>query len=204
MASRGSVTLWIAQLKAGDREAVQPIWNAYFRRLIGLARKKLRNARRAALDEEDVALSAFDSFCRGAELGRFPNLGDRHDLWPLLIKITERKAYDAALHERRRKRGAGKLRGESAVLVSPTAQSNALGLDGVEGHEPSPEFAAQVAEEFQRLLDILGDVELRNVAIWKMEGHTNIEIAAKLGRVPDTVTRKLKVIRAIWSNRDGG
>ena len=33
-------------------------------------------------------------------------------------------------------------------------------------------FAAQVAEEYQRLLDLLDESELRNVAVWQPEGHT--------------------------------
>ena len=38
-----------------------------------------------------------------------------------------------------------------------------------------------VAEESRRLLDVLGDETLRRIATWKMEGHTNEEIAAQLG-----------------------
>ena len=34
---------------------------------------------------------------------------------------------------------------------------------------PTPEFAAQVAEQYQRLLDLLGDDTLRRVAVWKMD-----------------------------------
>jgi len=68
-----SVTQWIDRLK-GRRPGRGPEdLERYFRRLVGLARKKLRAAPRRAADEEDVALSAFDSFCRGAEQGRFPN-----------------------------------------------------------------------------------------------------------------------------------
>src|SRR5262249_44003183 len=77
----------------------------YFRRLVGLARKKLRAAPRRAADEEDVALSAFDSFCRGAEQDRFPQLHDRLDLWQLLVLLTARKAVDLAQPERRQNRG---------------------------------------------------------------------------------------------------
>src|ERR1043165_1882401 len=84
----GSITRWIGQLKAGDPVAAQLLWERYFRRLVGLARKKLDGAPRRMADEEDVALSAFDSFCRGAEHGRFPRLEDRDDLWRLLVVIT--------------------------------------------------------------------------------------------------------------------
>jgi hypothetical protein len=73
-------------------------------------------------DEEDVALSAFDSFCRGAEKGRFPRLQDCDDLWQLLFMITTRKAADLVEHERRQKRGGG--------LVLDEAMLAGTGYDG--------------------------------------------------------------------------
>src|SRR5262245_24320 len=87
MSSRGSVSDWISQLKGGDAAAVQKLWEAYFPRLVGLARKKLRELPGRAADEEDVALSAFDSFCDGVAQGRFPQLTDRDDLWHILVTI---------------------------------------------------------------------------------------------------------------------
>ena len=81
MPAPGSVTAWIEQLKAGDAAAAAPLWQGYFRRLVGLARQRLGAAPRGAADEEDVALSAFASFCRAAAQGRFPRLDDRDHLW---------------------------------------------------------------------------------------------------------------------------
>src|SRR5438874_3477307 len=86
------VTVWLGQLVAGDPAAARPLWDRYFHRLVGLARKRLRDAPRRAADEEDVALSAFDSFCRNAEAGRFPDLTDRDGLWRGLATFTLRKA----------------------------------------------------------------------------------------------------------------
>src|SRR5262249_36398416 len=63
---------------------------------------------RRAADEEDVALSALASFCRGAEQGRFPRLEDRDDLWALLVVIAARKAVDLRQREGRQKRGGGR------------------------------------------------------------------------------------------------
>jgi hypothetical protein len=56
-------------------------------------------------DQEDVALSAFDSFCRNAEEGRFPHLDDRDNLWRLLVVITARKASKLVRAEGRLERG---------------------------------------------------------------------------------------------------
>jgi DNA-directed RNA polymerase specialized sigma24 family protein len=192
----GSVTIWLEQLKAGDPAAARPLWEAYFARLMSVARRRLRAAPRAAADEEDVALSAFDSFCRGAEAGRFPRLDDRDDLWHVLFVITARKAAGLARREGREKRGGGRVVQVSAVGGSDGSAADVMG--GMAGSEPSPAFAAQVAEECQRLLSILSDRNLRELAIWKMEGFTNEEIAGKLGRSIPTVERKLARIRTMW------
>jgi len=197
MAYEDSVSHWIGQLKAGDSTAAQKLWERYFQQLANLARKKLQASPQRLADQEDVALSAFDSFCRGAQEGRFPQLLDRNDLWKLLVVITARKAIDVMKHENRKKRGGGAVLGEQAVF--PGLSSSDGGIDQSVSQEPSPEFAVQVAEECRRLLGLLEDASLRSVALWKMEGYSNDEIAAKLGCVPRTVERKLRVIRSLWA-----
>ncbi len=74
-----SLTRWLESLKAGDADATQKHWERYFQALVRLARDRLRAAPRAVADEEDAALSAFDSFVRGAAHGRYPRLEDRDD-----------------------------------------------------------------------------------------------------------------------------
>jgi DNA-directed RNA polymerase specialized sigma24 family protein len=183
-------------LQAGDRAAAQKLWEVYFRRLVGLARGKLRGTPRKAADEEDVALSAFDSFCRGAAAGRFPRLGDRGDLWQLLVVITARKAADLAAYERRKKRDFRKTQ----PLDGPDGDPNGEGLPIPEmiDREPNPAFAAQVAEECRRLLDKLDDPERRRIALLKMEGCTNEEVGPRVGRAVATVERRLRLIRKLW------
>lgn len=102
-----SVTHWLGKLKAGDPAGAEPIWNRYFPRLVELARARLRGFPRRGADEEDIALSAFDSFCR--------------------------------------------------------------------------------------------DADLKTLAVWKMEGYTNEEIAVRWGCVLRTVERRLRVIRSLWA-----
>jgi DNA-directed RNA polymerase specialized sigma24 family protein len=191
MATKGSVTGWLGQAQAGDVEAAQPLWQRYFGRLVGLAHVKLQGAPRGLADEEDVALSAFDSFYRGVEHGRFPHLNDRDNLWSLLVVITARKAAKLKRDQSRQKR-AGPGQGATSL---PGDEPE---LDEVIGREPSPDFAAQVAEECRRLLDALGDEEMRTIALCKMEGYTNGEIAKQLDCAPRTVERKLRLIRGRW------
>jgi DNA-directed RNA polymerase specialized sigma24 family protein len=196
MNRQGDVTRWVQQLEAGQRDAAQQLWERYYRRLVALARSRLAGLPRRAADEEDVALSAFDSFCRQAEQGRFPRLEDRDDLWQLLVLITARKAADLRQRERRQKRGGGLVRGDSA-LYDPEAE-DAGGLDQMVGAEPTPAFVAQAAEECRRLLHSLGDETLRVVAVGKLEGYTNPELAERLGCSLATVERKVRLIRRIW------
>jgi DNA-directed RNA polymerase specialized sigma24 family protein len=194
MGSSASVSEWIGRLKAGDPAVARPLWERFFDGLVALAHARLRGAPCGGADGEDVALSAFASFCQGAREGRFPDLADRDDLWGLLVTIAARKAADLIARECRQKRGGGKVRGESAL----SAPEGGGGLDGVEGHEPTPELAAEAADEFRRLLALLPDEECRQIAVCKLEGRTNAEIASLLGCALATVERRLRLIRRLW------
>jgi DNA-directed RNA polymerase specialized sigma24 family protein len=198
MPSGLSVTEWLGRLKAGDREAAQHLWEHYFTRLVRLARQRLPAGRRRVSDEEDIALSALDSFFRGMARGRFPALNDRRGLWPLLVTITARKAAKQTRRDTRRKRGGGLVRGESALI--PTGETGGgAAWDEILARGPTPAFACQVADECRQLLARLPDPNLREVALWKMEGYSNAEIANLLGCVETTVERKLRLIRSVWS-----
>jgi DNA-directed RNA polymerase specialized sigma24 family protein len=190
-----SISQWILGAKQGDSQAIGRLWQCYFERLVRLARQRLTNSPRRVADEEDVALSAFVSFCGAAEAGRFPDLADRHDLWRLLIKLTAQKAVDQARRQGRAKRGGGRVQGESGFRQTNASGSDE-GLAKVVGDTPTPEFAAMVAEECARLLDCLNE-NLRPIALAKMEDYTNREIAAKLSCSLTTVERGLRLIRKI-------
>jgi DNA-directed RNA polymerase specialized sigma24 family protein len=196
MTPHGSVSVWIKLLREGESAAATPLWECYFERLVRLAQRKLSGMARAAADEEDVALSAFKSFCRGVDEGRFPKLEDRDDLWQVLILLTARKAINLRKHSNARKRGGGQVLHASALAAGQDSEGDVLAE--VMGREPTPELAAAVAEECRRLLDALGDAELRAVAVAKMEGCSNADIAERLGRSLATVERKLSLIRKSW------
>ena len=103
VASTHSVTRWLEQLKQGDREAVGPLWERYFTRLVHLARTWFpRPPTTAAASAEDAALDAFASFCRRAEQDGFSRLFDRDDLWQILIVLASRKRCNQVQYERRK------------------------------------------------------------------------------------------------------
>jgi DNA-directed RNA polymerase specialized sigma24 family protein len=192
MPADAPVTVWLDRLRAGDTGAVQPLWDRYFHRLVALARARLRAAPRRAADEEDVALSAFDSFCRNAEAGRFPDLADRDSLWRLLAAFTARKSVHHVRDAARLKRGGG---------MTPADGSGVLAE--VLGREPDPGLAAEVADECDRLLAALGDADLKHIALLRMDGHSVEEVAAAVGCAPRSVKRKLHLIRSIWTGEAG-
>jgi DNA-directed RNA polymerase specialized sigma24 family protein len=199
MSSHGSVTRCLGRLQAGDSAAAQQLWQRYFARLVELARRKLRGSPRRAADEEDVALSAFDSFFRGMEQGRFPRLCDRDGLWGLLATLIARKAAHQRRDERRLKRGGG----AAVVRASSSDGDDGALLDQLLSREPTPELAAEVAEEYRRLLRSLDDRVLEAVALARMDGYSVEEIAQQLHCSPRSIKRKLNLIRGIWERELG-
>lgn len=192
MAGNQSVTWWLQELQKGDELAANELWHRYFDRLVRLARQRLGEAQRRVQDEDDIAISVFQSLCEGAARGDLATLQSREDLWRLLATITVRKVARQIRDANRQKRGGGRIRGES---VFDTSEG---GFDALATSEPTSEFLHQLAEEHQRLLQRLDDDTLRRIAVWKLEGWTGEEIAAKLHITRRSVERKLERIRELW------
>ena len=183
-----SVTHWLMLLKAGRQEVVALLWDRYFAQVVRVAVRQTRGMARRAADEEDVAISAFDSFCRAAARGDFERLENRGDLWQLLLSLTIRKAIDLRRYDLAKRRSAGEQdRSLDQVLV-----------EDLISREPDPQFAALVADDFQALLGRLKDDQMRHIAVRKLEGFTDTEVAADLGCSLRTVERRLEMIRRSW------
>lgn len=108
--------------------------------------------------------------------------------------MTLHKVLHLVRDEGREKRGGGRK-----FVVADSANSDADLLQQLASAEPTPEVAAQVAEEAERLLNCLPSQELIELALLKMEGFTNNEIAKRWRKAERTVERKLNLIRKIWS-----
>jgi DNA-directed RNA polymerase specialized sigma24 family protein len=198
MSLEGSVTTHLGKLKKGDQAAARPLWERYFPWLVGLARRKLQSKPSGAADAEDVALGAFAKFCQSAEQGRLPEVRNRNELWRLLVTLTVRMAIDEVRRECRQKRGGTARAAEYDMPGAMLASESPAELAA--SRESPPDFAAQVAEECERLLGGLDDDDLKAIVVWKTEGCTNEEIAVRLGVVLRTVERKLRVIRQQWAD----
>lgn len=192
--SDSSLNKWLLRLEEGDDLAAQRIWEVYFDRMVRLANDRLQVRHRKVVDAEDVALSAFDSFCRGVKRKRYPELADKLGLWRLLFSITVHKLLHVVRDLDRIKRG-GKFR-ELEGLDSSSDSIAAVSL--IVSREPSPEFAAEIADQLDVMMKLLDDEELVQIALWKLEGLTNAEIALRYNRTTRTIERKLQLIRKIW------
>jgi DNA-directed RNA polymerase specialized sigma24 family protein len=117
----------------------------------------------------------------------------------VLVVLTSRKASNQARQQGALKRGSDRMR-----AGQDRSQDSVIDvLEGLPGPEPTPEFAAMVAEESSRLLEMLGDETLRTVAMRRLEGYTSEEIARELGCAVRTVANKLRIIRLKWEQAHG-
>ncbi len=183
-------------MKSGDAESAQNLWDRYFQRLVVLARGHLGIASHGGADNEDVAQSVFKSLCLGAERGKFHRITDRDNLWALLVPMTAYKSRDLLRREWSLKRGAGRVLDEAAMAGDKESFGK---LDDLLGHEPTPEFAAQMAEQCECLLSRLNDRERRTAEL-KLQGFSNQEIAGQMVCTVRTVERRLEAVRHIWTN----
>lgn len=181
------ISIWLNRLRQNDSVAAFRLWRRYYDRLRQIARRKLqRYGHRIAFDDEDIALSALDSFCRNVKKGRFPDINSTEDIWCLLVVIALRKANDRVKTEFAAKRGGdvefySVENGDLDIVDSRTRPDSCVELEDLTDH----------------LFGLLGD-ELRGIVCQKLSGDTNSEIAEQMGRTRQTVQRKLRLIRDIW------
>jgi RNA polymerase sigma factor (sigma-70 family) len=204
MVRDGSVTRLIQLLRSDDAVerdmAARLIWRRYFRDLLELARNNLNRRIRRREDEEDVLQSMYKSFCLRQQRGEF-DLAGRDALWRLLVTITLRKARNVAKKQSRDKRDIAR---EQTIADHDESGSAHWALEQMDAAGPSPAEAAVLNEALERRLEALTDPELRQIALWRLEGYTNREIADQLDCTERSVERRLERIRSKWNSFDDG
>jgi RNA polymerase sigma factor (sigma-70 family) len=202
MAHDGSVTRLIQLLRSGDLTerdlAARLIWRRYFQDLLELARNNLNKRIRRREDEEDVLQSMYKSFCLRQQRGEF-DLADRDALWRLLVTITLRKARNAAKKQTRDRRDISR---EQTIPDRDDSQSANWALEQMDAAGPSPAEAALLNEALELRLEVLADPELRRIALWRLEGYTNREIADRLDCTERSIERRMERIRSKWTAYD--
>jgi hypothetical protein len=199
----GSVTQLLGQLRSEDpsvhNDAAAAIWNQYCNLLLELACQNLSQRLQRRIGADDIVQHAFKSFFLRQQRGQY-DLADRNDLLRLLVRITLNKVRGAANRESRRRRDY--RRDETGSSVAARADSDdAWLLEQIESGRPTPDEAAMLADEAERKLATLPH-DLRRIALYKLEGYTNAEMA----EFPEnrcsirTVERKLRLIREAWDD----
>ncbi|MFK8115122.1 MAG: sigma-70 family RNA polymerase sigma factor [Rubripirellula sp.] len=176
-----SITRWFHRLREGDDAAAELLWQHYFPRLVTLARDRFGAGRDPVYGADDAAQSVFHLLCRGAKNGRYERIEGRVDLWRLLVTSTRNKVIDQVRASQSTKRGGG------VNTIVPEFE--------IQSPDPTPEMLAILDEQLQRLLAALRDDVLRKIAIRRLEGHSNAQIASEMEVSERTIERKLNLIR---------
>jgi RNA polymerase sigma factor (sigma-70 family) len=190
----GSISQVFQRLRAGDAAAADRLWQRFFPRLFGLARRALGGAPQRAADADDAVQSAFASFFRRVAEGAYDGPLDRGDLWNLLAAFTMHKARKQARREAAAKRGGGRVLSEGDLAG---AAQGPLSFDELAGRLPCADFDLACEDLLQRLKE-----EERTIAVLRLLGYRNREIASELGCTERRIERKLNVIRLSWQETD--
>ena len=189
------MTYWLPALQQGDEQATERLWREYFVKIVRLAKRRMYGLRLRAADEEDVALSAMNSFCQMAQ-NRDDPIANSTELWKLLATIVKRKVNKERQRQFAAKRQDHRMVGESGISSrNDDTTENQNGLAQFPGRDPSPELAAELAETWERILN-LPDTE--QLVILKNDGYSNSEIAEKMGCSTRTVQRNIEKIKKEW------
>jgi DNA-directed RNA polymerase specialized sigma24 family protein len=196
--TRGLLTVCAHEMHSPDarrrEEAARQIWAHFAGRLEAMVRRRLdpRILRRAGAD--DVVQSLFASFFAAAPGPAGPPR-NHEELWRLLVRFTMCKVANTAERHRARRRDVRRERPRAGP--TPAAEDSGSGwAELADRHRIDPEVEAIASEEFARLLALLPE-DLQRVFALRLEGYTNAEIAAQLGRVERTVELKMRVIRGL-------
>ena len=116
----------------------------------------------------------------------------RDDLWQILMMLVRRRSIDGHRKAGSLKRGGEPQSGEPAAIPVEELIADA---------EPTAEERVLFLEAFESRLAKLTDAKLRSIAIAKMCGFSNPEIAEQLGCSLRSVERKLSIIRGRWEDK---
>ena len=186
----GSVSNWLKELKIGDQNAVEAIWNRYYQRVVEFAIQKMKMNPDRAVDGEDIAQLTMHRFCLNATSGNYPDLDDRQQLWDLLVVYTLNRIRKH-LRECNRTKRSGMHR-----VVFEFKRSQVL------QDLRSPEAPTIMADMVQSWLDRLDredpSGQLKQIAIWSMEDISGTEIARIMKKRKSAILQQIRLIRLLW------
>jgi hypothetical protein len=186
----GSVSHWLKELKTGDSLAVEAIWHRYYQRVVELASRKMKVNPDRAVDGEDIAQLAMHRFCTNATLGCYPNLDDREQLWDLLVVFTLNRI-------RKHLRACNRLK-RSGLHTQVFEFSQLEVLKDLQTPEAPTIMADMVNAWLERLDQEDPSGQLKQIAIWSMDGISGSDIARILKKRKSFVLHQIRLIRLLW------
>jgi RNA polymerase sigma-70 factor (ECF subfamily) len=180
---------WLLDLwrRAGDEDAARQIVERYVDRLVALARQRLSPRLARRFDPEDVMQSVFRTFFDRARAGQFHVEGP-DDLCKLLTRITIHKTFRQVAFHRAAKRNLDR--------EASQGEDDLQRLLELLDREPSPEEANVFIDLLDDFLSQLRTQD-RQILELRLQGHTNVEIADRLGISERQVRRLMERIRGL-------
>ena len=188
----GSLTAIVHRYHAGDVGAETELFDRIYPLVREVARRTATAQRAAIADGSDFAISAWMSFhnwIRRAELN-----GDESFayFWNLLVQMTRCKANEHGRWETAEKRGGGRVISASSF---DSQSDETTWLDTIASEEFSADFLGILYHEQLESLE----PQLQNIALAKLQGYTNKQVAEMEDISERSVERKLERIRRRWS-----
>jgi RNA polymerase sigma factor (sigma-70 family) len=178
---------WFELFRKGDEAAARELFDRYVNQVMKLARRHLSRPMAGRVDAEDIAQSVFRTFFQRARKGQF-QIDEADDLCKLLARITVHKTLRQIAFHKRAKRDPHAESGEPQEMLLGRLTSG-----------PTPEEAVQFVDQLENFLKKLQPSE-RQILELRMEGHNNLEIAAKLGISDRKIRRLMERIRGLAEN----
>ena len=177
------ITELVQRYLNGDHGAVDELFACYAQRLGRLAEQHLSRKLAARVDGEDVVQSVFRTFFRRSARGDF-RIDSSAQLWQLLVKITIAKARAKGRYHTAAQRDVGVEQGNASEDWLIVAADR----------EPSPDDAAMLLDEIERLLRGLPPLYCQVLKL-RLQGHSVAEAAGRLGVSRQTVYRALELLQ---------
>lgn len=198
MSERENLDRWIQGLREGDPEAAEALWTECLGELIRFARSRMQSLPRCDRDEEDVVLSAIDTFIRRMKGGKFVQIEDGEDVWRVLYDVTRKRIAREYRQKHAIKRGGGKV---MTITAASTPDGQSRREWSHEPHDAKQEFSDMLFRScndlFDALLRIPNGKGLLEVARCRLSGYTVQEIADQLQVSKRTAERRLELVRLV-------
>jgi RNA polymerase sigma-70 factor (ECF subfamily) len=177
----------ISKFRKGDQDAAKQIVDRYLDRLLTLARRRISQRLASRVDPEDIVQSVFRTFFGRVKDGQFV-FADQDDLCKLLMRITLHKTLRQVAYHKAAKRDPN--------METPHGEHHHEQLMALFDEEPTQEATVAFLDQLEHFLGQLRPQE-REILEMRLQGHSNEDIATKLGIYDRKIRRVIEHVRAI-------